>query len=252
MRLLLASILSVIVFVDLGTGCLAEEFLLVDQSAWPGKLLATRGENIESLWQRGASVDQRDVPKIQSLTILPDGGLAFCSGLDRSVILLRNGRESQLHHGGSLVRQVRTDINGDLYWSGLETPIDSNPIPDGYIHRRSHETGQVETLITFSQELVGKDWWGALDVRGEVVFVATLKSPARLYRLENSIPKLIANLPIAVSAFRFESDNAILATDGTGKIYRFSDLSHPAEFQVVWSGQQRFVDFAKRPESSGF
>lgn len=252
MRLLLASILSVIGFVDLGAKCLAEEFLLVDQSAWPGKLLATRGENVETIWQREASVDQRDVPKIQSLTNLPDGGLAFCSGLDRSVILLRNGRESQLHHGGSLVRQVRTDTNGDLFWSGLETPIDSNPLPDGYIHRRRHQTGQVETLITFSQELVGKDWWGALDVRDGVVYVATLKSPARIYRLENSIPKLITSLPIAISAFRFEAENTILATDGTGKIYRFSDWSRPESFEVLWSGQQRFVDFAKRPQARNF
>ncbi|MBX3423997.1 MAG: hypothetical protein KF752_20765 [Pirellulaceae bacterium] len=252
MRPLLATSFLLVSCFEFNNVSTAADFLLADQAAWPGQILAIRGDRLEPIWQRGQSSDERLVSKIQSLTPAPDGGLIFCSGLDRSVMQWNNGGESELHYGGSVVRQVRTDTNGDVYWSGLETPLDSNPLPDGYIHRRHHATGQVETLLTFSQELVEKDWWGAFDVRQGIVYVATLRAPSKLYRIENSIPKLLVTLPIPVSAFRLGSSNSVLASDGVGKLYRFADLSRPEEFEVIWSGRQPIVDFTPQPQAAKF
>ena len=245
LRLVLAGVLSVIPYL-----AQAHEFLTADQDAWPASVLVVRSPdpNTSVLWQRSLPGSDRYVPKIQSLTRLHDGTTVFCSGLDRSVFAIRPGGEYELHHGGSLVRQVRTDNNGDLYWSGLETPLNSNPLPDGFIHRKRMGTGDAETVLTFSQDLVGRDWWGAFDVRMGEVYVATLKAPSRIYRLENSIPQLVATLPISIRSFRFESDQSILATSSDGEICRFQDVrSDPNRYEVVARRSFKMVDFVSVP-----
>ena len=245
----LTGILSFICFINvlavkIGNG---QDFLFADGSSWPGRIFSIESTDAVTRWQRAAVTSDRVIPRVQSLTQLPDGSLAFCSGLDRSVFVVDSSGESELHHGGGLVRQVRTDSNGDLYWSGLETPIDGNPLPDGFIYRKRTDNGQIETVLTFSQELVHRDWWGAFDVHEGRVFVATLSTPSKIYQLENSIPKLIATLPISARSFRFESPTDLLATDGAGRLYRFSDLSRPEIFQVITDSPVRFVDFSRKP-----
>lgn len=220
----------------------AQNFLVVDQNAWPGKFVSIRGASSSIYWQRGA-VNDSLVPKIRSLTPLPDGSIAFVSGLDRSILALRTNGEIELHQGGYLARQVRTDSNGDLYWSGLETPQENNPLPDGFIYRRKASTGQVETLLTFSQELVRRDWWGSFDVRNGQVYVATLKSPSTIYRLENSIPKPIATIASNISSFRLESDNSVVAADGAGGIFRVPDLQQPERIEFVVHREFPIADF---------
>ncbi len=238
--------LSALFFVCVGSSAEAQNFLVVDQDAFPGKLISIQGSNTSIFWQRGA-VNDRLVPKIQSLTSLSDGSIAFVSGLDRSIVHLGPGGEREFHQGGYLARQVRTDDHGDLYWSGLETPQDNNPLPDGFIYRHRASDGQVETLLTFSQSNVDHDWWGAFDVRGGQVYVATAKSPAKIYRVESSIPRLIATVPFPVSSFRFETDDSILAADGHGRIYRIADLQQPQNFEVVVDRTFPIVDFLRLP-----
>ncbi len=238
--------LTAILFVYLSASVSAQNFLVVDQNAWPGKLISIRGNNTTHVWQRGP-LNDRLVAKIQSLTSQNDGSIAFVSGLDRSIITLGPGGEGELHQGGYLARQVRTDENGDLYWSGLETPQNENPLPDGFIYRRRAVDGQVETVLTFSQSLVERDWWGAFDVRGGQIFVATAKTPAKIYRLDNSIPTLIATVPFPISSIRFESSNSILAADGRGRIYRVADLQQPQQAEVVVQREFPIVDFLRVP-----
>lgn len=224
----------------------AQNFLVVDQNSWPGRFVTVRGTNSANYWQRG-SVPERLTPRLRSLTNLPDGSIAFCSGLDRSIMVLGHAGEQELHHGGYLARQVRTDSNGDLYWSGLETPQNNNPLPDGFIYRRNAATGQVETLLTFSQSLVDRDWWGAFDVNNGQIYVATLRSPAKLYRVTNSIPQLIATLPIPLSSFRITDSGTLLAADGQGKLYRFADWRQPEQHEVIVQREFAFSDFLAIP-----
>lgn len=243
-------ILSVVIVFGGSLSAHGQTFLAVDQDAWPGKIVSFSRAGGESLyWQRGPAINDHVVPKIQSLTTLRDGTIAFCSGLDRSVQTIdRAGREYELHYGGSLVRQLRTDTNGDLFWSGLETPIDRNPLPDGFILCRRSGTGTVETLLTFSQGLVGQDWWGSFDVRQGQIWVATLNSPSRIYVIENSIPRLMSTLPISVSSFRFESATSLLAVDRNGRLYRFADfLNFPERFETLNDRPSRIVDFVLVP-----
>ncbi len=175
-----------------------------------------------------------------------DGRIIFCSGLDRSVWELYAGRERELHFGGGLVRQVRVDTNGDIFWSGLETPIDNNPLPDGFLYRMRHGTNNVETLLTFSQDLVGRDWWGAFDVRQGEVFVATRSLPTRIYRLVNSIPELVVTLPTELASFRIIDGQQFLVSNGNDRLLRFRDIASPQTSELVVQTPGRFVDFTVR------
>lgn len=239
--------LAAVLFFGLNSSLVsAQNFLVVDQSAWPGKFITLRGTSTTNYWQRGA-VNDRIIPRIRSLTNMPDGSIAFCSGLDRSIMVLGPAGEQELHHGGYLARQVRTDTNGDLFWSGVETPQNSNPLPDGFIYRRKATTGQVETLLTFSQSNTDHDWWGAFDVRGGQVYVATMKSPAKLYRIADSIPQHIATFSFPISSFRIIGPTAILAADGQGRIYRVDDWQEPERADVVAQREFAISDFLAIP-----
>jgi hypothetical protein len=220
----------------------ANEYLLADGKAWPGQILTWRDGGQNTTYLRPLNVGD-DIPRIQSLTRLADGRLVFASGLDRSVMQLDAGRERRLHHGGGLVRQVRTDADGALYWSGLETPRDGNPLPDGFIYRLRPETNEAETLLTFSQGDVGKDWWGAFDVRDGKVFVGTLRDRTRIYDLSQSPVRQVCELPISATAFRFGPGNSLYACDGQGVLYRFDDLARPGDFEEVLRSPTPFVDF---------
>ncbi len=225
----------------------ADDFLLADGKAWPGRLLQTRGSapDLTPVFERNLQQDQGTIPKIRSITKLQDGRVVFCSGLDRRILELVPNGERVLHHGGYIARQVRTDSNGDLYWSGLETPIDGNPLPDGFIYKFDVITGQFQTLMTFSQNDLQKDWWGAFDVRQGRIYVATLKQPSSIYEIIDSIPRKIATLPISVTAFRFDQDKSLLVADGHGKLVRFPDLSTPEVRQTELESPIPFADFVR-------
>lgn len=224
----------------------AQDYLVVDLAAQPGRILKVEGSRSSLFWQR-SHVNEPLFSKIRSLTFLADGEIAFCSGLDRGIRILGKGGERELHQGGYHARQVRTDTNGDLYWSAVETPQDNNPLQDGFIYRRVAKTGQVEALVTFSQALVGKDWWGAFDVRDGKIFVATLNSPSNLYQLENAIPKHIATLPFPVSSFRLTEGNSLLASDGKGQLLRVPDLKQPDKLEAALKLETAFADFTVAP-----
>ncbi len=222
----------------------AADFVLADGKAWPGVILADRDGRIETLHVRSEAQADDDVPRVQSLSTLRSGETVFCSGLDRSVFELSRRGEVRLYRGGGLARQVRNDTNGDLYWSGLETPIDSNPLPDGFIYRWNEARRGPETVLTFSQGDVGHDWWGAFDVRDGHIYVGTLKGNSRIYDVSQSPVRLVCELPISASAFRFGPDDALYACDGEGKLYRFPNRENMSESEVVLETPTPFVDFA--------
>lgn len=222
----------------------AADFILADGKSWPGMVLADREGRIETIHVRSEAQADDDVPRVQSVSILRTGETVFCSGLDRSIFELSRRGEVRLHRGGGLARQVRNDTNGDLYWSGLETPIDSNPLPDGFIYRWSEARRAPETVLTFSQGDVGNDWWGAFDVRDGHVFVGTLKGRTRIYDVSQSPVRLVCELPICAPAFRFGPDDALYACDGEGTLYRFPNRENLNEKEVVLETPTPFVDFA--------
>ncbi len=158
----------------------------------------------------------------------------------------RQWESAKLQTGGYLARQVRTDLGGTLYWSGLETPRDNNPLPDGFIYSWNPKTGEAKTVMTFSQGDVGNDWWGAFDVRDGRIFVGTIKDQTRIYDVTASPVQLVATLPISATAFRFGPDGSLLACDGKGKLYRFAELAHPDKSEVVLTSDTPFVDFAPK------
>lgn len=222
------------------------EWFLADGQAWPGKIAIERSGRLEDAHVRPEALTDDDVPRVQSVDISPSGALYFCSGLDRSVFELLAGGESRVHRGGGLVRQVRTDADGTLYWSGLETPIDRNPLPDGFIYRWDAARRGPETVLTFSQGDVGNDWWGAFAVREGRIYIGTLRGRTRIYDVTESPVRLVCELPFSAPAFRFGDDNALYACDGAGKLYRFPNRDNMNEHEVVLETTLPFVDFVGR------
>ncbi|MBX7165107.1 MAG: hypothetical protein K1X74_02040 [Pirellulales bacterium] len=233
------------------SGCLfagtakAAEWYLADGQAWPGRILLQRDARQDFWYTRPLSQDDQTIPRVRSVCTTSTGQVVFCSGLDRRIMIADPRGERTLHHGGYLARQVRCDAADTIYWSGLETPQDASPLPDGFIYAYSQVTREARTLATFSQADVGRDWWGAFDIHQGRIYVATLNGPARLYELpESGIPRLVATLPIPVHAFRFGEDGALWACDGQGGLFRFSDLQRPEQIETVLRGGVPFVDFA--------
>lgn len=225
----------------------AEEFLLADGQSWPGRLLHADHGALATLHARGAVHAVETVPRLQSLTRLRDGRVVFCSGLDRTLMLLAPGGEQVFQHGGYLARKVRTGSDGLLYWSGLETPQDGNPLPDGFIYSWDPSTNQQRTVLTFSQADVGHDWWGDFDVHDGRVIVGTLRGQTALYDVTASPVRHLCTLPMSAAAFRFANDGSLWACDGRGTLRRFADLSHPEQFEDRLNSPVPFVDFEFLP-----
>lgn len=221
----------------------ADTYYLADGQAWPGRLLAWHDETAAPFFVRSEALPAEDQPKLRSVTALPDGGWAYCSGVDRSIYVLHDGEE-RLHYGGWLVRQVRLGGDGRLYWSGLETPLDNNPLPDGFICSLDLATREVRTELTFSQLDVNRDWWGAFDIHDGQVIVGTLHEATSLYNVSVSPPQLLATLPLGAKSFRFAADGSLWACDGQGRLLRFVDLRRPEQGELVLQSDVPFTDFA--------
>ncbi len=222
----------------------AEDVLLADGRAWPGRMLTAQAGRVDLFFTRGGSLPDGAVPRVQSLTTLPSGQVVSCSGLDRMIFELVPGGERVVHQGGYLARQVRTDRDGTVYWSGLETPLDNNPLPDGFIYSWNPSTSETRTVLTFSQGDVNHDWWGAFDVRDGRVLVGTFHHPTRIYDVSVSPVALVYELPLAATAFRHAQDGSLWACDGQGKLFRFADATRPEHPETIVDTPTAFVDFA--------
>jgi hypothetical protein len=222
----------------------ADDLLLADGEAWPGRLLLHRGDSLQTLLVRPDAPAEDAVPRVQSVTTLADGRIVFCSGLDRHLFVLGADGERLWHHGGYLARCVRTDTDGTLYWSGLETPRDGAPLPDGFIYAWDAAAEAPRTVLTFSQGDVGHEWWGAFDVRDGRVYVGTLSGQTRIYDVTEVPLRHVATLPLAARAFRFAADGSLCACDGQGRLYRFADWQRAAAGDLVLESSTPFVDFA--------
>lgn len=223
---------------------MSAEIILADGQAWPGRILESRSGRVDAWFSRPAALPDGDVPRVQSLAILPSGQVLFCSGLDRSIYEISGRSERRFHHGGYLARQVRVDADGMVYWSGIETPRDGQPLPDGFIYSWNPSTREIRTVLTFSQQEVGHDWWGTFDVHNGRIYVGTLRDHTRLYDVTTSTASHFGTLPFAATAFRFASDGSLYACDGHGKLVRFANPSDLTTFDVILVTSTPFADFS--------
>jgi hypothetical protein len=226
-----------------------DRFLVADHRENPGRvILAETGSVVPWLERHLAGSSDVFVSKVRSLSLLRDGRLVYVSGVDRSIMVYDRVAERQLRYGGGQVRQVRVADDGHLYMSTLETPIDGNPLPDGLISRVDSNTGESTPLLTFSQEVVGREFWGAFDVHRDKIYAGTLSDRTRIYDVTRAAPvELIAELPFNAPSFRFSRDGVLYACDGRGKVYRFPDLRDTNRSEVVLDIAEPFTDFIWAP-----
>lgn len=245
----MASALLVVAFWEAvaAGSAVAGDIVLAEGRSWPGTLWLAREGRVERWFTRSDRLEEGAVPRVQSVTVLSAGRLVFCSGLDRMLYELLPMGERRLRHGGYLARQVRTDLDGTVYWSGLETPLNGNPLPDGFIYSWTPSTNESRTVLTFSQEPVGRDWWGAFEVRDGRVYAGTLRDATRVYEVTGGLVRPWATLPMSVTAFRFGPDGRLWACNGQGALYRFTDPTRSGEHEVVLNTSVPFTDFAFLP-----
>jgi hypothetical protein len=237
-----AILASILLFFGVAATARSENFLLAEGRAWPGRVWLARSGVVEPFYLRGR-VAGDDVPRVQSLSVLRPGNVVFCSGLDRSLLQITPMGERRLHDGGYLARQVRVSPDGTVFFSGLETPHEGQRLPDGFIYSLNPTTGELRTLLTFSQGDVGRDWWGAFDIHGGEVYVGTLASPSRIYVIRASLPRHVTTLNFSATAFRFSADGSLLACNGQGQLFRIANLDRPEQVETVLDVSTPFVDF---------
>ncbi len=223
----------------------AQDILLANPNSFPGELLKTSGELLLPLHVhvRPIQLADRAVPKLRSVTRLPNGRMFFASGLDQMVFELTPTGERRETIAWGQVRQVRSDRAGSLYFSCLLTPQNGEPLPDGFIYSRDLAKGENRAVLTFSQGDVGRDWWGAFDVHGDHIYVGTMQGKTKIYDVSVVPPRLVATLPLSATAFRFDDQGGLFACDGGKKLWHFTDLSRPDETGVSCDLESPLIDF---------
>lgn len=240
---LVALCLSLLAFSICGSAK-ATDWWISTGSADPGKILLVKDGKELDYYTHRKPPHADMVSKVYTLSRDAEGKLLFASGLDRFLLEASRAKASLVKDGGYTLRRVRRGKDDEIFWSGLETPRDDQPLPDGFIYSMNRKTGTSKTVMTFSQGDVSKDWWGAFDVHDDKIYAATLNSPSKVYDITKISPTtLVATLPIRVLSIRFSKDGVLHACDGEGKLYRFPDLTAPEKFEVLYESKTKFTDF---------
>jgi hypothetical protein len=244
-RRIVFTLLSFAVFSAAANSAFCVDYWLVDQSAFPGKIWRAVGNSEEQLvHQRHAKANAafpRAIMKVAQVAAGPEGAFYFCSGLDGCVLGLLDGRHEVLSF--EFDGQIRDLSTGGephvVYFSVVPTPQDSQPPANGKIYRRDIWQGEPTEIATIRQADVGGNWWGTFCVREGEVFLATLESASRLFRLRGDSlePVFTANTQ-RVLGIEPEDDHFLVALEN-GQISRTADFT---SFATIYNGSVKASD----------
>src|SRR5262249_3660909 len=108
---------------------------------------------------------------IASIAASPDGVRYVVSGLDNVIYRVDGGAFREIYRSKAQVRAIGFGRSLDaLYFSTVETPQDTNVVPDGALYALSLSSGRVALRFRVEQSTVGGQWWGAfaIDERGNL------------------------------------------------------------------------------------
>ena len=229
----------------------AEDLFLTDGSEMPGKLwLSTNGNPMSPVHARQGRPDRaypNAIMKLQQVAVTPDNKVFFCSGLDGSMMHLLDGRhEIQSFEFEGQVRDLAcTGENDTVYFSVVPTPQNGAPLADGTIYRRNFGEGQPTVVATVRQADVGGNWWGTFTIRNGEIFIATLESSSRIFRVAgDNVTPAFETRGVKLSGLTAGADGAFYYTTGEGKVFKTTDFSMA---ESVLSTPRRLTDVAVRP-----
>jgi hypothetical protein len=230
----------------------AEDFFLAEAGTNTGKLWRSEAGAPEQLYHNRAARANPAYPhaimKLNQTAIGADGAVYYCSGLDGCLMHLLDGRhEIMLFEFAGQIRDLATTGESHtVYFSVVPTPQNDEPLADGKIYRRDLWEGAAEEVAVVRQTDVGGNWWGTFAIADGVVYLATLHSPSRIYKV---VP---GGAPIRVfetSTFEIRGLTAGPVRDfffstADGGVHRTSDFRQTT---AVLASQRRWADISTRP-----
>jgi hypothetical protein len=229
----------------------AADLLLTDGRAFPGQLFESRGGAAErSFYRREATANPafpRAAMKLAPVAIGPDRKIYFASGLDGYVqhLLDRTNEVVSFEFNGQIRDLDSGNEEHTVYFSVVPTPQNNEPLSDGKIYRRDIWQGQPSEVATIRQSDVGGNWWGSFTIKDGIVYITTLDSPSRIFKLTSAAPE------VAFPANRFKISGLTTATDGfyfaddSNTVYRTSDFEN---VEPVLKSDRKITDVAVEPQ----
>lgn len=223
-----------------------QDLYLTDATHFPGALWLSREGRAERVAHRRdvqpLSSAPGMIPRLAQVCVLPGGKQFFCSGLDGYVFHNLNGHEVVSGDHKMQVRDLAPGENDHTYYfSTVATPQNNERLADGRIYRHDVWEGGPRLVATVKQDLVGNDWWGAFAVKGEDYYIATLRSPVRVYRLQGAEAELKwESTEHRITGMTFDGDHLLFASGGK-EIYRLRDFH---DLDVVLRTERNMSDVA--------
>jgi hypothetical protein len=234
-----------------GAKALAADLLVADARLFPGQLwLATENGPERLLLRREATANPafpRAAMKIGQVAAGADGKIYFASGLDGYVLHLLDDKNEVVSF--EFPGQIR-DLDGGgeehtVYFSVVPTPQNGEPLADGKIYRRDLWAGQPAEVATIRQSQVGGNWWGTFAMQNGSIYLATLDTPSRLYKLTAAGPEpVFASNPARIQGLSATADGGFYFADGTGIVYRTADFQ---TIEPALRSSRTVTDVAARP-----
>ena len=232
----------------------AGDLWLTDGRAFPGELWRSHsGARVDRIHRREATADRafpNAAMKLGQVAVGPDQKIYFASGLDGYVLHLLDGRNEVLSF--EFPGQIRDlDCGGEehtVYFSVVPTPQNGAPLADGKIYRRDMWAGQPNEVATIRQADVGGNWWGTFAIQDGTVYIATLETPSRIFKLTTAGPEPVfpANR-FKIVGLAAAPDGKFLFTDGTNKVYRTADFD---TVETAFQADRPFTDVTVDPTTS--
>lgn len=230
----------------------ATELFLAESGALPGKLWrSSESTGVGVVHRRGARPDAAFPHAIMQLNqnaVGAEGVHYYCSGLDGCLMHLLNGRnEIMLFEYPGQIRDIATTgEEHTVYFSIVPTPQNGEPLADGQILRRDMWEGQPSLLATVRQADIGYNWWGTFALQDDVIYLATLDSPSKLFRMvpgEAPQPVFTENAHV-IRGLTADPEGGFFFTTTSGEAY------HTDDFQTatpVLHGERHWADVAAQP-----
>lgn len=210
---------------------LAADLLITDNRVFPGHLYqSTEGGPDRLIFRREATANPafpRAAMKLGHVTEGPDSKIYFASGLDGYVLHLLDDKNEVVSF--EFAGQIRDlDAGGEehtVYFSVVPTPQNGEPVADGKIYRRDLWAGQPSEVATIRQSQVGGNWWGTFAIHDGTIYLATLESPSRLFKLTTSGPEpVFVNNRARLTGLTITPEGDFYFADGGGSVYRTRDF----------------------------
>ena len=230
----------------------AENFYLTEHGMQPGTLLqANDGTVARARHQRHTSANPafpNAVMALSQVAVDVEGHVYFCSGLDRYVMQLLDGRNEVLViEAEEQIRDVACNQDAQtFYYSVLATPQSGQPLPDGIIYRRYLGDARPTVVATVRQADIGGNWWGTFTAIDGVLYLATNEPDSRIFKNSGGVVTHIGTARgFRISGLSCTTAGTFHFTTNSGKVYRTTNDFSVIEPALVTDLQLR--DVVTRP-----